>query len=450
MRFDLTTCVWGPWHVAIMGQVMLPTLLAPGNLPALAKRYDVRYRISTTHADKARIEALPVFRTLANTTAVELVVDTDEERPEPIHHVNWYHKAIQDARDSGALCAFVPPDVAWSDGTFDRMGAIMAAGKLGTAMPYVRVISETCLPEMNAMTRASDGSLAIRPGELVRTGMRHLHPLTAAALADGRHGRPSLEMLWRVPGEGLVLRHIVRELFSFDPNRIELTHLWYAGGKVSPRDIHVVTDSDEMFMLSFAPLLKDGPLYLQNHAVTGMDVARSSLHPLNDSPLNDYFPRHRIRLHYGPVTERKWQRVEYSSDGAFKQALVMREVLQAWQALKDAGTCENACRALALALQGTSLARRWPADTNCTAFVPTDQALPALPTDLLSDNASGHLHRWILAHVAAGRVDTIPTDSPLMSLIGTQLAPGPVRRTLAVGRHLLHLVDHRPVAEQRP
>lgn len=425
---------------------MLPTLLAPGNLPALANRFDVRYRISTTHVDKARIQALPIFSRLATTATVDIVVDTDEERPDPIHHVNWYHKAVQAARDAGALCAFVPPDVAWSDGTFGHMGSAMTAGKLGTAMPYMRVISETCIPHMMAMAKAADGSLPIRPGELVRLGVYHMHPLTAAAMAGGRHGRPSLEMLWRVPDEGLALRHIVRELFSFDPNRLKLTHLWYAAGNVSPGDIQVVTDSDHMFMLSFAPLLKDVPLYLQDHAITGMDVARSSLHPLNDSPLNDHFPRHRIRLHYGSVTERKWQRVERLSDGTFKQALVMREALQVWRALKETGVCENACRFLALALQDTSLARRWPADTPCTAFVPTDQALATLPADLLGTAASRRLYHWILAHIVEGRLEpSTPIGSTLPTLSGSRLVAGPIRKTVAAGRHLVHLVDHLPV-----
>jgi hypothetical protein len=450
MRFDLVTCAWGPWHIDIMTRIMWPTLLASGNLPALAERFPVRYRISTTHADKTRIEALPIFRSLTATVPVEMVVDTEETNPDPTHHVQWYHKAVQQAREAGALCAFVPPDVAWSDGTFANMGAAMAGGKLATAMPYLRVISETCLPEMCSMITNVDGILSIPSGNIVRLGVRHLHPLTASALARGRHGRPSLEMLWRVPDEGLLLRHVVRELFSFDPQRITLTHLWYAAGGCAASDLHIVEDSDDMMMLSFAPLLKDIPLYIQDHAVHAMDVARSSLHPWNDSPFNNHFPRHRIRLHYGPVTESRWRRMERLSDSAFKQVLVMREILQIWQALKNTGACENICRVLALALQDTTLARRWPIDGSCTAFVPTDLALAAMPAELLDKTASKRLQRWVLDHVVAGHIEAgTSAGTSVTALSGGRFVVGLVQQTLMVGRHFIHLLDHLPAIESR-
>ena len=394
MRFDLTTCIWGQWHINIMNQVMLPTLLAPNNLPELTSRFEVRFIISTTHAGKSEIEALPIFPKLCAIVKTIIQVDTEEEEPGHMHHVNWYHTAIQKARTFGAICVFVPPDVAWSNGTFSHMSHAMGNGKLGTAMPYLRVISETCLPELISINNRKNESLHIPPGDLVKLGMQHLHPLTAAAMAKSQHGRPSLEMLWRIPGEGVVMRHIVRELFSFDPTKINLTHLWYAGGQINPENIHIVTDSDDMFMLSFAPLLKDIPLYLQNHEVTDLDIARSSLHPLNDTPLNDDFPRHRIRLHYGPVNESKWRRTERLSDIMLKRALVMRKILQIWRELKNTNTCNHTCQILAIALQTSSLARRWPVDTPCTAIVPTDRVLnnylfPYLNKIILNDCVTG-------------------------------------------------------------
>jgi hypothetical protein len=450
MQFDLTTCVWGPWHLDIMGQIMLPTLLAPGNLPALVAQYDVRYRISTTHTGKARIQALPVFKKLAAAAMVDIVVGTDAEQPAPIHHVNWYHKAVQDARERGALCAFVPPDVAWANGTFDHMGAVMAAGKLGTAMPYLRVISETCSSEMAVMAKSMNGTLSIPPGELVRLGLRHLHPLTAAAMAHGRHGRPSLEMLWRVPGEGLLLRHMVRELFSFDPQHVTLTHLWYAGTGCTGNDIHIVRDSDEMIMLSFAPLLKDIPIYIPDHSVDAIDLARSSLHPWNDSPLNGEFPRHHIRLHHGPVTESRWRRVERCSDVEFKKAMVMRDVMRVWSAIKDED-CSRAARLISLALQCTPLARRWPVDAPVSAFVPLDTGLPEIPSALIRDIGAATLMKWILNHVVAGtaqftagqsltmlggKVHRIVEDSG-----GTFINSSRIVRCLDVAPHRVYLVD---------
>src|SRR5207253_11311266 len=143
---------------------------------------------------------------------------------------------------------------------------------------------------------------------------------------------------------------------------VTLTHLWYAGTGCTGNDIHIVRDSDEMMMLSFAPLLKDIPIYIPDHSVDAMDIARSSLHPWNDSPLNGEFPRHNIRLHHGTVTESRWRRVERCSDIEFKKTMVMRDVMRVWSALKDEG-CSQTARLISLALQRTPLARRWPLDS---------------------------------------------------------------------------------------
>jgi uncharacterized surface protein with fasciclin (FAS1) repeats len=219
----------------------------------------------------------------------------------------------------------------------------------------------------------------------------------------GRHTRPALEAIWRVPGEGLVFRHMVRELFVFDPNRLELTHLWYAGDGCGIDDIHVVTDSDDMFMLSFAPLLKDIPVYICDHAVTPLDLARQSLHPLNDTPLTSAFARHPIRLHYGAMTEARWGRRVRASHGFVDQAVMMRECLRIWRAIHEHGGCTVASRLISVALQATRLARQWPHDGPVTVFVPSDAAVGRCAPDaierLVPGAAAARLIATILHHV---------------------------------------------------
>lgn len=409
---------------------MLPTLLADGNLPALARLFDVTYRISTTHRDAARLNHHPLIEKARGIVDIEFVVATDDEVPDPIHHVNWYHRAISDARDQGAQIAFLPPDVTWSNSTLGNMGRHMAEGRLGTAMPYIRVITETLLPALDAIPSGKDGILDIAPGDLVRLAMRHMHPLSAAAIAGSRHGRPSLEKLWPVPGEGLLLRHMVRELFSFDPSRLEITHLWYAGQGTQAKDIHLVTDSDEMLFLSLAPLRKDIPLYIQDHDIDSIDMALSSLHPLNDTPLNSHFAAHSVRLHYGAMSSHKWRKAEVLAGATGKKAIVAREAIQVWNALKADGRCEIACKLLSAALHASPMARRWPFEGALEIVVPTDMAFGGrLPIDLLAEGARDRLFDYILAHVR-----------PMSSDSGKKPGPAAAGR-IEVGRHVVTLTD---------
>jgi hypothetical protein len=425
---------------------MFPTLLAPRNLPALAQSFDVTYRIFTTRRDAERISVHPLLARIRNHVKVQLIAAMQDEQPDPAHHVHWYHQAIEDARVTHSLVAFLPPDVAWSGITLGNMGRRMAEGKLGTAMPYIRVVTETALPAIKALTRGADDSLDIRPGDLVRLAVEHLHPLSASAMHGSRHGRPSLEMLWRAGDEGFVLRHMVRELFSFDPARIEITHLWYAGAGVKPEDIHVVVDSDDMFMLSFAPLRKDLPLFLQDHAIDGIDLARSSLHPLNDTPLNMHFARHRVRLHFGTVTPGPWRRAEAKSDVVVKQAMVAREAMQIWAALRATGCCIIASQFLAAGLLASPMARRWPKDQPLTIVVPTDAAFAGSPPwHLISPQCRDSLYRWLLSHVSAGPYNAAAGLSGRRSLGGASLPHITPQEVLQASRHTILLTDRLPV-----
>src|SRR5258706_2998089 len=96
----LTTCFWGAWHSDLLERIMLPTLLSARNLPELARRLDVRYRIGTTPADRQRLMATPIFRTLADTLPIDWV--TEQEHPDITYHVAWYHQAIATARATGS------------------------------------------------------------------------------------------------------------------------------------------------------------------------------------------------------------------------------------------------------------------------------------------------------------------------------------------------------------
>lgn len=443
--FTLTTCVWGDEHIGVMASAMLPTLLAPLNLPELAKSFDLTYRISTTHHDGETLKKLPAMSRIARHAKVEFIF-TEERAPASIHHINWYQRAIADARADGSLLAVVPPDVIWSNNTFGSMGRRMAEGYLGTAMPYLRVISETIAPEIAAMPLESNGSLDIPGGEVLRLGIKHLHPLTAVAVSENCHGRPSLEMIWPVGSEGFLLRHVNRELFSFDPKQLDLTEFWYAGSKTRPDDIHVVSDSDDMLMLSFAPLSKDIPILLQDRPITAFDVAKSSLHPLNDTPLSGYFAQHYVRLHYGAMTPRLWQSVEQTSDVVYEAVLATRDITQIWQALRQTERCTVACRLISAALYGADLARRWPLSGPVTMIVPTDQAFAGRnPWPLLAEGAKEHFLDWLLKHVASGAHAPGNGLQYAASIEGRALPIVNPSAVTSVGETRLLLVDDLPI-----
>src|SRR5690349_12107916 len=57
--------VWGEWHTEVLLRISLPSLLAEGNLPALAQRADVVLRLYASPAVREAIERSPVFAEVA-------------------------------------------------------------------------------------------------------------------------------------------------------------------------------------------------------------------------------------------------------------------------------------------------------------------------------------------------------------------------------------------------
>lgn len=444
MLIHITTCVWGERHIEVMSQVMWPSLLAPLNLRALADKFEVTYRVATRDRDVDAIRALPLFNQLASIVNVDVISISNEEFPDIELHVEWYHRAISEAQSVNALVAFLPPDVIWSNCTLGNMARGMASGWEACAMPYLRVITETVIPYLNTQVDEETGILDLQPRKLMRVAREHLHPLSAAIITKSPHSRPSLEMMWDIPGEGFLLRHVVRELFAFNPQNVDITHLWYAGGGVDSERIHVVDDSDEMMMMSCAPYMKDLPIYVHNHQIDAFDVAMSSLHDWNDTPYSGHFARHAVRLHEAACTPSRWRRATFESAITFKEVVVAREAMQVRDALKDIGGCDIICKLIASAMYCTDLLRRWPHDGPCTFLVPTDVAFDAYsPWDLIKTGNEAQLVDWLLS-LAVPRVHQ-SQDSNFELFCGEEAQTSQKDQPIPVGRHQAYILNRLPM-----
>jgi uncharacterized surface protein with fasciclin (FAS1) repeats len=375
--FHLITNVWGERHTATFLQSTLPNVMSSGNLPALARAHEVRYRIYTTPADRARIESSAPGQRLARLVNVEFVTPLGERKPDVSHHVHWFHRTAAEAKREGAIAVFVPPDTLWSDGSFRRLGEVMAQGYKAVANPFLQVVAETCVPEiLERFGGQPDGNLCIPAGALYDLAKRHLHPLTALAMPGSPHGRPALELYWPVPREGIVSRFAVRELFAFDPRRCPITFLWYAGGKEDREGIYFASGPEDIGMLSVDHLDKYIENYIVGHTVTAADVVRSTLHPWNNTEQTRTFARQPIEWHAGQTTLSSWRRTEARATLAMREVEVRRSAQRLWTLLRDIG-CDRAAGILALVLEATPLARRWRTEVPLTVFVPTNAALAA-------------------------------------------------------------------------
>ena len=356
----------------------LPNVLSTGNLLALAAAHKVRYRIYTTPADRAQIEASTAGQRLVSLVEVEFVTPLGDHRaPDVSYHVHWFHRTAAEAKRDGAIAVFVPPDTLWSDGSFRRLGEVMSQGYKAVANPFLQVVAETCLPEvLEKFSNRADGSISIPAASLYDLAKRHLHPLTALAMPTSPHGRPALELYWPLPGEGIVSRFAVRELFAFDPRRCPITFLWYAGGAVDQDGIYFASGPQDIAMLSVDHLAKYIDNYIVGHTVTPADLVRSTLHPLNNTEQTRTFARQGVQWHAGQKNLKAWRHAEAKARSSMREVEVRRNAQRLWALLREIG-CTRAAGMLAVALEVTPLARRWRVEAPLTLFVPSNEALSA-------------------------------------------------------------------------
>ena len=139
------------------------SLLASDNLAAFAAHHRVTYRIFTSRRDAFSIMASPAFQRAREIVPFELIEYPVEDTDNPIgmHHFLW-RRSIMEARQAGAMILFVPPDVAWSNGSFRHLSDVALQGKKAIFITDVRVVSETCIPELRRRHLSQDGAVLTR------------------------------------------------------------------------------------------------------------------------------------------------------------------------------------------------------------------------------------------------------------------------------------------------
>lgn len=429
--FHFSTVVWGPWHTDVFLDVNLPSLLTAGNFEAFAARHTVLYRIQTAREDVARIEASPAYQRARQIVQCEIVPKNVHIGIDPIgmHHMLW-RQAIDDARAAHAMVLFIPPDVVWSNGAFGHIAEIAATGKSAIFMTYQRVVSETAVPAVKKLFQDPETGIIDAPSRaLVNACMEHIHPLTLTYLRDSPNFPIHPEfILWQVPGEGYLMRVLVREMFAYDPHVFDLNEQALLAHRPDPEQVHYINDSDDLFSLSLAPLSKDIEWYVRPQRLDTLSVGAWWLR--YDSPANDVAVPHYFYVHAGERTPATWRAAELQSEAVIQRLRGTREVLRVISAMA-ASNLTYIEQIVAAALVESRLADFVrPNGGSATILLPGAGATYRWLLDQeneLADEGGGatrrrmanRLLRRILDHVVVGHVDLEPgTEATFQTPLG--------------------------------
>jgi hypothetical protein len=228
--FLIVNVVWGPTYVAEFMDQCVASLLAPGNLPLLAGRYDVHFFIFTTPADEPTLRQHPLFPHLEETVHVHIVHYDDElvflRKPlaDRYGKVNRYGANLADyfARlwkfclMSGAhyvtleagrrLDAFVTTmcgDNVLNDRAFARIAELMETGTDLVEVTVVRLTRSEVVDRLTVGARQQDGVLVLPARKLVDAIIDHMPREYFVDCYD--FARFPLMLCWRIGSDGIVV-----------------------------------------------------------------------------------------------------------------------------------------------------------------------------------------------------------------------------------------------------
>ncbi len=332
--FYFIMVLWGERFREYFLEYCLPSLLSPHNLPVLSTRQPSKILIATTATDWAVIEASPIFHQMLRYISSEFI----ELPPCPpersaYEHMSLGHKlACEMAFRDAAYAAVLTPDCMLSDGTVARLQQLACSGCQLVVAAALRFGEEAFLGQLRNMgvlpvaNRSESGAPIIITGrQMAYAAVNGLHSEALAYEWDA----PGFLLVvpaawWRVPGESGILLHslswapLLLDYGAIARHDSATLDRWTLDGDYLYQNlkdidrIHVVQDSDELFLASWGPDV-DRPIAKHRIPWIGKLVAKAQFGSCFKSAFFDPFKRRifflPVRWHSQPLNM-NWKEIE--------------------------------------------------------------------------------------------------------------------------------------------
>jgi hypothetical protein len=268
--------IWGDRYVRQFLDVGLPTWVAEGNLPALARTLPTNFVLLTTKEDEGVIQRHPMFERLK--TLCPVVIHRIDHLITNFGHSTTITLAYAEAVRSVGLqmldtCFFfLVSDYIVADRSFSNVLKKMKGGCSGVQVGNFQVVQEDATPWLSAKRDSVSGVISFSSRELMGWGLSHLHPATVANIVNdpSDHNDHTNRLFWRVDDLTLIGRFYLMHMICVRPERIDFV----VGSscdysfipEMCPSDnVAIIDDSDEYLVVEMQPraheaaMLRAGP-----------------------------------------------------------------------------------------------------------------------------------------------------------------------------------------------
>ncbi len=261
-RVRLVTYAWGRTYIDRMLDFPLSSVLAPGNLPALAREFGCEVAIVTEEAEFEYLRSHRVVRELERICPVKLV-SLDDLIAEPWQYgISLAYALFRgmtaelDGPITETYFLFLNGDFVLADGSYERLVPHIHAGHRALLSPSYCANEEAVVPELERGRDGSTGALAIPARRMAGLVLAHRHNTIRAKTVSQEvaHFRYMDQFYWQADPGTLLGFQMPISLVAMRPEA-ELDDIgafwdWGIVYDFCPsRTLTVLGDSDEFLML---------------------------------------------------------------------------------------------------------------------------------------------------------------------------------------------------------
>ncbi len=256
--------VWGYRYVQQFLDFALPTMLAPGNVPALAGMLPCTFVLLTSSGDAELLAEHPGYRLLSSIcdTEIQLIDDLITGDNYSTTITLAYERAVRaTGEDMLDTCFFfLISDYLVAEGSLRNALARILAGASGVLAGNFQIIQEDAAPEFYERFEQDGPELKIPARELMSWALDHLHPMTGANMVNFllSHTSHTNRLFWRVDQDTLIGRFYLMHMICIRPEVADFVIGSSCDYSFIPEmcpsgSVDVLTDSDEYLVVEMQP-----------------------------------------------------------------------------------------------------------------------------------------------------------------------------------------------------
>src|SRR5579872_4225077 len=269
--------VWGYRFVLQFLKFCLPSLLAPGNIPAVSATLPTRLVVLSREGDKEMIRAHPSWIALQKFCTAEisgiddLITDSNHSAVITLAFARAVRQTGEAMVDTGFV--LVMSDYLFADGALRTLLNRFLDGASGIVAGNFQIVAEEAEPKLQESTSPISQAIVLPARDLVAWSLDHLHPATTANIVNlGRsHNFHTNRLLWRVDKNTVIGRFYLMHPIGVRPEVTDFVvgssfDYSFVPEMCPSGNVVRLADSDEYFVVEMQPRqhertnLRPGPI----------------------------------------------------------------------------------------------------------------------------------------------------------------------------------------------